>query len=86
MSEFDQIRAALESHADLVITRVALTLADLGSKREWSLEDNFGTAEEIVGIATEVGLPSAGDQTEEALAFYRAAAKELGFDVEEDES
>lgn len=58
-------------------------MAYLGSKLEWSVEDNLDITEQVVHVAETIGLPGAGDQSATALEFYRAAAAHLGFDVVE---
>ena len=84
MSNYQKIREALSAHAPQILDYVASNIAYLGAKMEWSMEDNFETTEGLVRLASQVGLPGAGSQTVEALAFYREAAVELGFDPEED--
>lgn len=79
------IRAGLTAHSDALVDALAAALAYLGSKPEWSTDDNFETTEWVASLAARCGLPSAGDQTPAALAFYRAAAREAGYDVDTDE-
>lgn len=83
MEEYQRIRAALASHSDQVFDLVATQLAYLGSKPEWSVDDNLDITEQVVRLAEAIRLPGAGDQSASALEFYRAAAAHLGFDVEE---
>lgn len=83
LEEYQRIRAALASHPDQVFDLVAQQLAYLGSKLEWSVDDNLDITEQVVRLAETIRLPSAGDQSASALKFYRAAATHLGFDVEE---
>lgn len=83
MSNLDIIKAALRANIDNVIDHLADDIAILGSKEEWSLEDNFCTTEGIAGMAGAYGLPSANSQPADALKFYRAAALELGFGPDE---
>lgn len=78
MNEYQVIRDALSRHSDRVIDLVAGRLAYLGAKTEWSADDNFDTTEDIARLAQQVGLPGAGDQTADGLAFFRAAAAHLG--------
>lgn len=59
-----------------------MLLAHLGSKTEWSLDDNLDATEDIVRLSARIGLPNAGDQTEDGLKFYRAAAAHLGLELE----
>lgn len=73
----------MASHSDQVFDLVATQLAYLGSKQEWSVDDNLDITEQIVRVAETIGLPGAGDQSASALEFYRAAAVRVGFDVEE---
>jgi hypothetical protein len=87
MSNFEKIKSALRQNVEAVINEVAVDLAHLGSKPEWDMEDNFMTTEGIVALADRFGLPRAGDQDDEGLAFYRAAAAEIGlgpYDDDED--
>jgi hypothetical protein len=83
VEEYQRIRAALASHSDQVFDLVATQLAYLGSKPEWSVDDNLDITEQVVRLAEAIRLPGAGDQSASALEFYRAAAAHLGFDVEE---
>ena len=83
MEEHQRIRAALASHSDQVLDLVATQLAYLGSKLEWSVDDNLDNTEQVVRLAETIGLPGAGDQSTAGLEFYRAAAVHLGFDIEE---
>lgn len=72
-AEMNRIRQALRDNAEHVIRHVAEQIAHLGARPEWSMDDNFACTEGMAGLAGEVGLPSAGDQTDEALEFYAAA-------------
>ncbi len=74
MEEYRRIRAALVGHSDNVFDLLASQLAYLGSKAEWSLDDNLHTTENLVRLAEEIGLLPAGDQDTSALEFYRAAS------------
>ncbi|NUS02019.1 MAG: hypothetical protein HOV97_05580 [Nonomuraea sp.] len=78
-ANYDRIVKALTENADDVIEFVAERLAVLGSKSEWSMDDNFTTTEGLAGLARGAGLPAAGDQDDEGLAFYEAAAEHLGY-------
>lgn len=82
MEEYRRIRAALAGHADQVFDLLAARLACLGSKLEWSMDDNLDTTEELIRLAEVIGLYSAGDQEQTGVEFYRAAASHLGFRVE----
>jgi hypothetical protein len=73
MEEYRRIRAALAGHPDQVFDLLASQLAFLGSKAEWSVDDNLDTTEKLVRLAEEIGLHPAGDQDRSAVEFYRAA-------------
>lgn len=73
MEEYRRIRAALVGHSDQVFDLLAGQLAYLGSKAEWSINDNLDTTEELVRLAERTGLHPAGDQDTSAVEFYRAA-------------
>lgn len=75
-AELQQIEEALRAHADDVLPALARRIAHLGARSEWSMEDNFTTTEWVAGLAGQVGLPAAGDQTDDALEFYCAAGGE----------
>lgn len=77
MDEYQMIRSALHAHADQALATVAMLLAHLGSKAEWTLDDSLDATEDLVRIAEQIGLPSAGDQTPEGLTFYSSAAAYL---------
>lgn len=83
MNEFEAIRATLATHSEQVLDLLAAQLAYLGSRLEWSADDNFDITEDIARLAERIGLPGAGDQTASALRFYRAAAAHLGFDLDD---
>lgn len=74
MEEYRRIRAALAGHPDLVFDLLAGQLAYLGSKAEWSMDDNLDTTEKLACLAEQIGLHPAGDQDASALEFYRAAS------------
>jgi hypothetical protein len=80
MEEYRRIRAALVGHSDEVFDLLAMQLAYLGSKEEWSVDDNLDTTEKLVRLAEEIGLHPAGDQDASALEFYRAASDRLGME------
>lgn len=63
-------KEALVAHSDEVFETVLDLMAHLGARVEWSMEDNFSTTEEIARLATRIGLPSAGDQSQEDLEFW----------------
>ncbi len=46
MEEYRRIRAALVGHSDQVFDLLAKQLAYLGSKEEWSVDDNLYTTRE----------------------------------------
>lgn len=77
------IRAALAQQADFILDGLAHTLAYLGAKPEWSMEDNFETTEWVASLAAECGLPAASGQTAEALTLYRTAALAAGYDPDD---
>lgn len=83
MEEYRRIRAALVGHSDQVFDVLARQLAYLGSKAEWSVDDNLDTTEKLVRLAEEIGLHPAGDQGVAAVGFYRAASMYLGLGVDE---
>ena len=78
------VKEVLREHMEDVLSEVAQTLVALGSKTEWSMEDNFLTTEGIARLADTVGLPKAGDQDAEALGFWRTIADQLGFDYDDE--
>lgn len=78
-----QIIDALTEDPGPLIAWAADELIALGAKTEWSLEDNFACTESLVAVgAREYGLPSAGDQDDEALRFYGEAAIALGYETD----
>lgn len=82
MEEYLRIRKALVEHSDLVLDRVAVQLAQFGSKADWSMDEVLDATDELVRLAERIGLPPAADQDAAALAFYRAASGYLGSDAE----
>ncbi len=74
MEECRRIRAAPASHSDQVFDLLASQLAYLGSKAEWSVDDNLEETEKLVRLAEEIGLRPAGDPDVSAMEFYRAAS------------
>lgn len=83
MEEYRRIRAALVGHSDQVFDLLASQLAYLGSKAEWSVDDNLETTEKLVRHAGEVALHPAGDQGASAMELYRAASVYLDLVVDE---
>lgn len=83
-TNLEQIRAALRENVDALIDQIAGDIAHLGSKPEWSMDDNFNVTEGIVGFASNIGLPSAGNQSLDDLIFYMAATRENGEHVDDD--
>ncbi len=83
MEEYRRIRAALAGHSDEVFDLLASQLAYLGSKAEWSVDDNLDTTEKLVRLAEEIGLHPAGDQDASAVEFYRAASMYVGLGADE---
>lgn len=79
MEEYRRIRAALVGHSDQVFDFLATRLAYLGSKVEWSMDDNLDTTDDLGRLAETIGLHPAGDQNASGVEFYRAAAVHLGF-------
>jgi hypothetical protein len=86
MTNADLVRVALEEHLDEVIETLMPLMAHLGSNEEWSMEDNFSTTESIAALAGVIGLPNAGDQSPQEIAFWREVADEVGVDYEVDTS
>lgn len=72
------VKAALRDNMETVIDEVATSIIVLGAKPEWDMEDNFLTTEGIARLAADSGLPSAGDQSDEDLAFWREVAVAAG--------
>lgn len=66
----DAVLKAMRPHADAVLGTVAMLLANLGSKSEWSMDDNFYTTESIAELADVIGLPSVGNQKRDDLIFW----------------
>lgn len=85
MRKIDIVKEALAQNADHVFDSVAALIVNLGAKPEWSMGDNFATTEGLAGLASEVGLPEAGDQSDEALLFWRAIADEEDIYYPEDD-
>lgn len=83
MEEYRRIRSALAGHSDQVFDLLASQLAYLGSRAEWSIDDNLETTEELVRLAEQIGLHPAGDQDASAVEFYRAASVYLRMDSDE---
>jgi len=83
VEEYRRIRAALVAHPNEVFDLLASQLAYLGSKIEWSMDDNLETTEKLVRLAEQIGLHPAGDQDAPAVSFYRAASVHLGLGVDE---
>lgn len=70
---------ALTADPTALIEWAANEIVALGAKSEWDMEDNFMCTEALVDtVATHYGLPSGGDQSDEALEFYGRAARHLG--------
>lgn len=82
-----RILDALDEDPAPLIRWAAYNLIALGAKSEWDMDDNFHTTESLASLAEVYGLPSAGDQGEDALRFYGEAAKALGLraDIENEE-
>lgn len=70
---YTQIVDAINEHPFKVAYTLAALIINLGSKAEWSMEDNYYTTEAIAQLAVRIGLPRAHDQTAVALEFYREA-------------
>lgn len=86
-TQYETIVNTLRENPEPLIQFAATELANLGSRPEWSLDDNFSVSEGLVRLAsTTYGLPSAGDQSDIELAFYRAAAESIGLDVPDDDN
>lgn len=80
----EDVKTALRENIESVIGEVAASLIRLGARREWSMDDNFTTTEGIAALADRCGLPSAGDQSDEDIAFWAPLANRLGFPFDED--
>ena len=76
----EDVKAALRKNDDKVVNMVALALIALGSKSEWTMEDNFAVTESVAMLAKRCGLPDAANQSDEELAYWRALADDLGID------
>lgn len=75
---YQQVLEIFRENADALARWAAETVAYLGAREEWSMEDNFGATESLVALSARFrDLPSAGDQTAEGLAFWRTVAKEI---------
>lgn len=68
----DRVLRALRENENAVHNTLLGLMAHLGAREEWSMEDNVATTETIAALAGQVGLPSAGDQSGEDLAFWRS--------------
>jgi len=79
----DIVRQSLRDNIEQVIEHVAIDIVVLGAKREWSMEDNFSTTEDIAGLGELVPMPAAVDASEAWIAFCRAAAEEIGLGPED---
>lgn len=76
------VRDRLAAESEQVIDTVASLMLALGAKTEWSMDDNFQTTEAIAALADTVGLPSAGDQSEDDLKFWGTIALHQGYDTD----
>ena len=74
-----QIIDALTADPSRLIKWAATEMVTLGSKSEWSMEDNFACTEGLAGLSVPYGLPTSGNQDDEALEFYGRAAHHIGF-------
>lgn len=81
----DAIVAAFAANPEPLIEWAADALIPLGAKSEWDMEDNYLTTEGLAGLASDYGLPAAGDQDDEALRFYGLAALAIGYDADIEE-
>lgn len=79
------VRNAIMEHSYEVARTLADLMVALGAQTEWTMEDNFQTTEEIARLAERIGLPSAGDQSAEDLAFWRPIAAERGIYVPDED-
>lgn len=78
-SSQQRLRQALTADPIPLIEWAILNLAHLGGKLEWSMDDNRVVAETLAMLPDRhYGLPSAGDQDDEALRFYGEIALEIG--------
>jgi hypothetical protein len=71
------VRQAIAENADTVAKELTVLMAYLGASREWSMDDNFQTTAAIAQLADTIGLPSAGDQSDEHLAFWQGVVREI---------
>lgn len=74
----EDVKTALRENIEKVISEVATSLIALGASREWTMEHNFTTTEGIAGLADRCGLPTAGNQSDDDLAYWRSLADRLG--------
>lgn len=70
---------ALTADPSRLIEWAATEFVALGAKSEWSMEDNFACTEGLADLSVSYGLPTSGNQDDEALEFYGRAARHLGF-------
>ena len=84
----DQIIDALKAHSEAVFEAIAVNMAALNGKSEWSMEDNFLTTESIAALAIEVGLPAPVNGFEETAEdhFWIKTAQEYSFSHDLEES
>jgi hypothetical protein len=82
---YEAVLTTLRDNAEDVLRHVAHGIIYLGSKVEWSMDDNFATTEGIAGLSDRFGIPAAHDQNDSELNFYRSAATHLGYAIEDDD-
>lgn len=73
-----RVRATLTDNADAILDFLAPHVANLASKPEWDLDDNFAVTEGLMELVARFDLPAPIDGSEsdddEAVAFWDAAA------------
>lgn len=79
---YEHIVDTLRADPEPLILWAAENIAYLGSKAEWSMDDNFCTTEGLAALPEKYGLLAAHDQDVTELTFYGLAAKHLGYDVD----
>lgn len=73
----------IRDNVDTVAPVLAALMANLGGRREWSMEDNFHTTERIAELAGQITGHSAGHMSDDDLRYWHPVAIEAGFDPDE---
>lgn len=81
---YEAVLGALRADSERVLEWAAEMICYLGSKDEWSMDDNFACTESLAALTGPTDLPDAYNQDAEALVFYGLAAQHLGYAVELD--